>query len=348
MGGAERLVTDLVENISDNHSEFEINLILLNGVNTPLLEEIIENPSIKTHILGNSLFSPIILFKLIKHMRKADIVHLHLFPTLYWGVLSHILSFSKAKLIFTEHSTNNNRRGKIVFKVLDKLVYRRLHRIVCISESTRINLLKQIGEKFNDKITIINNGINLDFFKNSISFERGEFGYGNEDFIVIQVASFRPAKDQFTVIKALNNLPDNTRLLFIGTGPNMKECRDLVDNLGLGLKVQFLGNRSDVPRFLKMSDVVVVSSNYEGFGIVAVEGMACGKPVIASDVPGLNEVVRNYGILFARGDDRELAEQILHLMCDPLKYNNVSFNCLRRSDDFSLEMVSNCYKKIYL
>ena len=81
-------------------------------------------------------------------------------------------------------------------------------------------------------------------------------------------------------------LPLEVKLVLAGEGVLKKKCQDLVETLKLKERVVFLGLRMDIPQLLKTADVVVLSSKYEGLSLSSIEGLAAGKPFVASDVPG--------------------------------------------------------------
>ncbi|WP_082021825.1 glycosyltransferase family 4 protein [Sphingobacterium sp. T2] len=116
-------------------------------------------------------------------------------------------------------------------------------------------------------------------------------------------------------------------LLLVGDGVRKNELVKLVNENNLGNRVHFLGVRNDVNSILKSVDYVVVSSHWEGFGLAAVEGMAAQKPVLASNVKGLGEVVNGAGILFEKGNEQSLAENILTLHSNPLRYSEIANKC---------------------
>ena len=109
----------------------------------------------------------------------------------------------------------------------------------------------------------------------------------------------------------------------------------------------FWGNRADIPQMLRTSDIVVLSSHWEGFGLAAVEGMAAGKPVIASDVDGLREVVKNAGLLFHPGDVDELASLIMHLSKDASFYEQTAMRCRMRALNYDIGKMMEGYKNVY-
>lgn len=102
-----------------------------------------------------------------------------------------------------------------------------------------------------------------------------------------------------------------------------------------------------MPNILKAADAVVMSSHYEGFGLAAVEGMAAGKPVIASDVPGLADIVRDYGMLFPKEDNEALAKAITQLISDSSLYASIAERCVRRASAYDLRKTSQAYIDTY-
>jgi glycosyltransferase involved in cell wall biosynthesis len=105
--------------------------------------------------------------------------------------------------------------------------------------------------------------------------------------------------------------------------------------------------RDDVYSILKASDIVVMASHFEGFGLAAVEGMAAGKPIVASNVDGLRDVVANAGILFRPKDEVELASCLLKLKKDKNYYYMIADKCKQRSLYFSSEKMSESYLQLY-
>ena len=115
---------------------------------------------------------------------------------------------------------------------------------------------------------------------------------------------FSKAKDHTTLVKSLKLLPYNYKLLLVGEGELKKNIEILIKKINLENRVIFLGFRNDIPELMKTVDINILSSNWEGFGLVAVEGMASGRPFIGSDVDGMNDVIRGGGILFEKGSEK--------------------------------------------
>jgi glycosyltransferase involved in cell wall biosynthesis len=256
-----------------------------------------------------------------------------------------MISLSKVKIIYTEHSTNNRRRKKLVFRVLDKLIYRQYDKIITIADEVDQNLKNHLG--FNpSRFELINNGVDVKLFHEAKPYSKKDF-FTDDDKIMIQVSNFRPAKDQITVIKALEYLPKNTKLLLVGEGDLIVVCQDLVKELKLEDRVAFLGVRMDVPRLLKTADIVVMSSIYEGMSLASIEGMASGKAFVASNVPGLREIVNGAGILFEKGNEKQLANEILKLLSDSEYYNLTANKCYQLANEYDIGKMIDSYIRTY-
>lgn len=188
-------------------------------------------------------------------------------------------------------------------------VYSRYDRIIAISEGVHSMLIDNL-ESLKYRILVIKNGVDTFKISRTKSISKNELGISQSSIVITQVAKFNIQKDRKTLLRALRLLPQEYYVLFVGDGRLLDEHREMVKLLNLENRAHFLGIRNDVPVILKMSDIIVMSSNYEGFGLAAVEGMAAGKPLIASNVPGLSEVVRGAGILFEVHDEQEFAKDI--------------------------------------
>ncbi len=271
-------------------------------------------------------------------------MHVHLFPTLYWVVLAKWLSFSKTKIVYTEHNTYNKRRDNFIFKYIDKIIYKGIDSIITISEEVDSNLKKHL--KYSHNFNLINNGVDLGNLINNLGYQKKEFFNDSEAIFIIQVSSFRAQKDQPTLIRAISLLPDNYKLLLIGDGDLRKKNENLVNQLGIFNRVKFLGLRSDIPELLNTSDITVLSSYHEGLSLSSIEGMAC-KPFIASNVPGLREIVQGAGILFEKGNAEELAYHIQKLGSNQSYYNQIAIQCRERAQHYDLSTMVEKYLEVY-
>jgi len=343
VGGAEKLLVDAMPLYKEKEN---VECLLLNGNETPFYKKIKEQGSV-IHFLCmgnvNKIYNPFLTFRLIPYLKRYDIVHVHLFPSLYWVAMAKWLSHNKSHFIFTDHSSFNKRRKNRIFRFLDKFIYSQYEFIVSNSEETEINIKKHLlPGKYNFKQ--INNGVDLHSFSHLFSI--GTLNMYN-DINVVQVANFRPAKDHNTLIRAFKYLPINVKLILVGDGETRFKYEMLVKELHLSERVSFLGSRSDIPNIWKNAHIGVLSSHWEGFGLVAVEAMASGKPFIASDVPGLRHIVDGAGLLFEKGNEKDLAKKIMSLVNDDEFYKRVSQQCFERAKMYDINTMVEKYLELY-
>lgn len=339
-GGAEKLMVDLLPRLRDLGNDVE--LLLFDGTRTPFYEEL-ENTGIKIHTLslGVNVYNPLNIFRLRKYLKKYDIVHTHNTACQYFVPLAKIITRSKCKLITTEHNTTNRRRSIIGFKLIDKFIYRRYNHIISISQKATENLKNYIGQNFS--ITTIENGVDISIYN---ILPKPKISYKHE-IIISMIAGFRKQKDQDTLIKAISLLPDNYNLWLIGDGERREILENLVNTLGLTNRVKFWGIRSDIPKLLAKSHIVVLSSHWEGLSLSSIEGMASGRPFIASDVDGLREIVNENGILFPQGDEKTLASAIRSLCENHELYKQIAIACQAKAKQYDINIMAKKYNNIY-
>lgn len=346
IGGAERLMVDLLPSLNEKGNQVE--LLLFNGFRTPLREEL-EQRGVLVHELyntaffngkGSGVYNPSNIFRLGQFISSYDIIHTHNTACQLYVPLAKTLFRRKAILVTTEHSSNNRRRDMWWFKPIDQWMYNQYDAVVCISEKARCSLMDYIGKR--DNVLTINNGVDVKRFLREIKDVSGQ-----KEFVITMVAGLRAEKDHEALLRAMTHLPVNYRLQLVGSGVKEEELKALTRNLGIEHRVAFLGMRSDVPDILEQSDVVVLSSHWEGLSLSSVEGMASGRPFIASDVDGLREVVGGAGVLFPHGDDKSLAESIQRLCENPVYYREVAEACQNRARQYDISLMADSYHKLY-
>lgn len=338
IGGAERLITILLPRLRDFGNEVE--LLVFDGTRTSFTDSL-ERCGIKIHSLNaKKVYSPSNVLKLRAFIGKYDIIHTHNTACqLFVPIAKMLCGGRKTCLITTEHNTTNRRREKKWFKPFDKWMYRQYNKVVCIGESTEKNLLDYIGKDIVDTC-VIHNGIELPKIGNIRLPQDGEV-------VVSMVAAFRPQKNQDCLVKAMTLLPEEFKLRLIGDGERRKAVEQLTVSLGLSERVEFTGNRSDVNELLQNSHINVLSSHWEGLSLSSLECMASGRPFIASDVPGLHEIVEGAGLLFPDDDYKTLAKQIKSLIDDKKLYEDISSKCRKRAEEYDIAKTAELYNKVY-
>ncbi|WP_264553437.1 glycosyltransferase [Flavobacterium sp. N2038] len=349
-GGAEKLLLDTIPLF--NVKNCQVDLLLIDGTDYPYLKKLKEFNNCNIYYLNSkNIYSPLNIFRIIPFLRKYDLLHVHLFPAQYWVAFAKLISFSNTKLVFTEHSTSNRRMENRLFRLIDKQIYKIYHKVVCIS--SEIKKVLMLHANLNEsKLVIVENGINLDLFNRSAAIKKNSIDKNlcDNDIVLIQVAGFRYQKDQVTTVKSLQYLPINVKLVLVGDGEFKEDLKKLVDDLNLIDRVFFLGIRLDVPVLMKSSDIVVISSHWEGMPLSVIEGMAAKKPVVASNVAGVTQLVDGFGILFEKGNEIELAEKIKTLLVDDIYYRKIAERGFERAKKYDINcMVDqqiNLYKEL--
>jgi len=343
-GGVDSFLLSLLPLIKD--SEHEVELLVLDK-NKIHLAPLLEKQGIKIHVgKYNNVRNLLNIFLIRSFLKNYDIVHVHLFPTQYFAAIAKLISWNKIKLITTEHTSHNKRRSISFIRYFEKFIYRQYDKIVCVSQKAKENLDEWIN--MDNKTFVIYNGINLNLFESAFPYSKLELKLPQNSKVLIMVARFFSQKDHQTLIRAMSLLPENVYLLLCGSGnKSMKQCVNLANSLTLGERVRFLGNRKDISRLIKSADIAILSTFYEGFPISLLEYMASGKPTIATDVDGVNELVKGCGILFDLQDEKQLAQTVLLLLNDKEYYKKVAINCKKRSEQFSEIIMAKKYVSIY-
>lgn len=342
-GGAEKLMVDLLPRLKSLGNEVE--LVVFDGIRTPFYEEL-EKTGIKVHTLrmGGSVYNPLNILKLIPLLKKVDIVHTHNTAPQLFAAIAHLFA-KKCRLFTTEHNTTNRRRNIKGLVYVDKWMYAQYEKIICISEQAETNLRSYLKDN-SSKICTVFNGVDIQKYMNAEPIPELKEKY-KDCHLGVMVAGFREQKDQKTLIKAYKELPGNFHLLLAGTGVLDEECKQLVKDLDITDRVHFLGNRSDVPQLLHTADVVIMSSHYEGLSLSSIEGMASGKPFIASDVDGLHEIVQGYGILVPHEDVKTLAHEIQKATEDKEYREKVISLCQNKAKAYDIATMANQYNSLY-
>lgn len=336
-GGAEHLMVDLLPRLRALGNEVE--LAVFNGTKTIFYKQL-ETEGIKIHSFfeGGSVYNPKHICKLKKLMKDFDVVHTHNTACQMFAAIS---KNERNILVTTEHSTSTRRRNYSFFKYIDRYMYKKYDQIICIAEPSERSLRDYIGDNYPIKTVL--NGVDVNRFANASKID---LGLGDYKFITM-VAGFRYEKDQPTLIRSLRHLPEEYHVVLVGDGEKRIEIEALISELGLEGRVHLLGLRSDVPQILKSSDVIVMSSHREGLSLSNVEGMSSGNPFVASDVEGLREVTKGYGVLFPHGDAEALAVAILRLTTDDEYCESVVMKCRERAMQYDINKMADNYNEVY-
>ena len=300
-GGAEKVVADLADQMFQSGHQVKIAYLKGEVVVKP------QNDRIELVYLGlESLKQAKLAYSNYKNLLdrfEPDVVHAHMVHANIFARLSRIF-FPIPKLICTAHS--NNEGGKIRM-----LAYQYTNRL----SDVNTNVSKKATDDFigkrafdRDAITVYN-GIELSKFS-IINHKK------NDDFtkIILAVGRLNIQKDYPNLLQAVSLIHTENKLdfklLIAGEGEERENINCLIQQLNLGNHVELLGRRHDIPELMAKADIFVLSSAFEGFGLVVAEAMACQTFVVATDCGGVKEVMGGYGLLVPPKAPKELAQAI--------------------------------------
>jgi N-acetyl-alpha-D-glucosaminyl L-malate synthase BshA len=170
--------------------------------------------------------------------------------------------------------------------------------------------------------------------------------------VIIHISNFRPVKRVDAVVRIFDRVRREVpaRLLLVGDGPDLPTAHRVARELGISHLVRALGAQEEVLSLLSASDVFLLPSAQESFGLAALEAMACEVPVVASRVGGLPEVIEHgvTGYLHPPDALEEMAASVLKLVTDPVHYREVGqAACRRVREHFCAERVVPMYEDFY-
>lgn len=331
-GGVHTILQEMIRGTFD---KYEISVLVL-GDSLDFDEHIQEN--IHLYKIGRGVYNLSFLPKLNRLIREVDIVHAHLFPVLYYcAILSW---FYKNKLfIYTEHASMNHRRKYKILRFVEIIIYRSYDYIVAVSESCKRNLCTWLMNKVN--VCTINNGISIDKCRANSIFDFSKIGI-NSKYVITMVARLSSDKDFHTLLDAMTILNSDYHLVLVGGGELRKQLEDEISEKGLTEKVTLLGYRNDVANILAASNLSILSSYAEGFGLTILESLILHIPCVGSHVDGVVDILPE-SYMFEQGNSRSLADLVLKVTnsdIEPLPYNRIL-------NSFSAQSMVDAYITLY-
>jgi N-acetyl-alpha-D-glucosaminyl L-malate synthase BshA len=169
--------------------------------------------------------------------------------------------------------------------------------------------------------------------------------------IVTHISNFRQVKRIPDVIKIFNEIQKvmPAKLMMVGDGPEKEGAEKLCEELGISDKVIFFGNSNEINKILCYSDLFLLPSETESFGLAALEAMASGVPVISSNTGGLPEVNREgySGYLSDVGDVQDMAKKAISILSDDKVLLEFKSNALKVAQEFDIQNVMPMYEELY-
>jgi glycosyltransferase involved in cell wall biosynthesis len=340
IGGGERYLADLSNSLFGRGHDVFIAL----APDAPLKDELSAVP--KDNILFSRMRNALDVFsafELADFVRRNDIEIIHGHLARDYPLAAFAARLAKKPFVLTRH---------VLFplKRLQKLILKKVGGIIAPSNAIADSLEKQ-NLFSTDKITIIRYGINLEHFS---QLEKTL----NEIFIVGTIGHLAPIKGHDIFVRAAEivlKTQKNIRFIIVGedkshSGENRRELEDLITRLDLKSKIELAGWTDDVRPFLQKFDLFVSAARAEAFGLVMVEAMAYGLPVIATGSEGALEIIEDgaSGVLVPNEDAEIMAEKILELFDNKEKRELLIRNARQRVEEhFSLERMVTKTEEFY-
>jgi len=296
-----------------------------------------------------------------------DIVHTHTSKAGVLGAFAGRMA-GVGKIIYTPHGhifgknaaipgLENSSRLKMKFLLeLRKRAYSACDRIVALSEQDRDEQVA-LGLAQADKFEVIMNGIDDSFFApveaHRVKAFKERHSISDDDFVIGSVGRLSKEKGHDLLIEAFAKIADaypSAKLLLVGDGAEKKKLMAAHPALGDAGRVIFAGSMEDVRPALAAMKIFVLPSRYESQGIAAMEAMASGLPVVASDVGGVRAIINDgQDGLLARSSPGDLTDKIAKLLHDANLRDKLSASAMRRAKaDFTLSRMLSQYEKLYL
>ena len=351
VGGIARVVHDLSQRlIKDGH---DVTVVTYRDGDVPYFEN---DNGVKVYRVDNYIISPNNFIDWIMQLNFAmvakaneiiakegqfDVIHAHDWLVAY--ATKTLKNSYNTPIVATIHATEAGRNSGINGEVqryindTEWLLTYEASEVIVNSNYMKSELQRLFGLPF-EKINVVPNGVNLNNF-NGIEKDydfRRQYAMDNEKIILFMGRLVYEKGVQHLIAampKILNGYHD-AKLIIAGKGGMLDELKAEVDALGLGNKVYFTGylNSKQVQKMYKCADISVFPSTYEPFGIVALEAMLAGTPIVVSDIGGLNEIVEHgvNGMKSYAGNPNSLADSILTLLYDGKLCDNVVKNAKQK------------------
>lgn len=294
---------------------------------------------VRTYVIGNETRRKpwIGITRLRKYVRAndIDICHTHIAYGIVFSVLLNI------PVVYTHH-TIKPRWGNLTYKLFNSLV----DEYVGISEKCAIALREYTGRE----VTTISNAVSEDKFSGYVRKRTLE-----ETVRIVMVGQLTIPKDYITMLQAITLMDSGLRkkikvsIAGEGNAEYKNKLLEYVNKNSLNNVVEFVGVKTNIPKFLYEADVFLMSSSWEGLPIALIEAAVSGLPCIVTDVGGCSEVITNCknGIFVSPKDPNKLADEIIRFITDDTLIEKFSTNAINNSCYYSIDKAAKLHIELY-
>jgi L-malate glycosyltransferase len=284
---------------------------------------------------------------------KLDVLHVHYaVPHAICAFLAKQMVGEDLKIVTTLHGTDITVLGyDPSLSEIIRFGIENSDAVTAVSE----DLIAQTNDllKINKKIERVYNFVDESvYYRRDVPHLKDEYGIRPDEKVLIHISNFRAVKRVQDVIHVFKNVRDKmpAKLLLVGDGPEFCLATELVRELGLCDDVLFLGKQENVAELFSISDLKLLLSAKESFGLVLLEAMACGVPVIGSNVGGIPEVIAEgvTGYICELGDIKTISEKAISILSNEAVLSKMRIQSVNHvRENFNSEQILKEYETIY-
>ncbi|MFC4302868.1 N-acetyl-alpha-D-glucosaminyl L-malate synthase BshA [Cohnella boryungensis] len=288
----------------------------------------------------------------VARLQKLDLLHVHYaVPHAICAILAKQMAGDDLKVVTTLHGTDITVLAQDeTLKDIIRLGIRKSDAVTAVSRDLirETRELLDIQEPIDLTYNFVDKRI---YYPRDCSDLRRDYATPNEK-VLMHISNFRPVKRTMDVVDIFAKVNEQTpsRLVLVGEGPDLPKIQTKIHAMGLTDRVHFLGKQDDVAQVISIADLMLLPSEKESFGLVALEAMACGVPTIGSIAGGIPELVQHgrTGYLSTIGDTDDMAANALKLLLDEKLYADFREACLQRAHHvFCDKLITSQYEEIY-
>lgn len=284
---------------------------------------------------------------------ELDILHVHYaVPHAICAILAKEMSNREVKIVTTLHGTDITVLG--IDNSLKKMIKYGIEKSDAVTAVSN-SLVNQTKEMLavEKEMNVVYNFVDTDeYYRRENTNLREQYAIQPDEKVIIHISNFRKVKRIQDVIYSFELIHKEvpSKLLLIGDGPEYSEMHQLVKKLELEDAVLFLGKQNNIAELMSISDLKLLLSEKESFGLVMIEAMACGVPCIGTNVGGIPEVIEDgeNGYIVEVGDIQTLANNAIPLLTDQKMWERFSRNAVAHVNErFTASEIVNQYETIY-
>jgi len=289
----------------------------------------------------------------VVRQQKLDLLHVHYaipHATTAWLAREMLAEERRVGVITTLHGTDITLVGQEAsFYAITKFSIERSDEVTAVSSFLRDETYRTFG-CVSCNVRVIPNFVNLDEYRPDPAAKRDALAPAG-DKVITHISNFREVKRVRDVVRIFARIRKAlpATLVMVGDGPDRSEAESEAEQLGVRGNVRFLGRLDRVASILQASDLFLLPSQTESFGLAALEAMACGAPAVASRTGGIPEVIEDgvSGILELPGSVEAMGRRAVDLLRDPDRHAAMRATAIASAQTFSADRIVPMYEDLY-